>query len=255
MFINQLKKHLKAGKSAAGLFVTIYSPDVVEIAALSGYDFVIIDNEHGPGTQETAVNLIRAAENRGITPIVRIPNQFESTILHILDIGAHGIQVPQVNDAAAARAIISRAKYYPEGSRGVAMPRSTDYGLANLNEYFIQENRETLVVVHCENKMGLDNLDEICQVPGIDVIFLGPYDMSQSLGIPGQVNHELVEDAARQVLAATRKYHKIPGVYVGSAETARLRERQGFQYLGFGMDTTMLASGCKRAIDGWKNGI
>lgn len=252
MFTNELKKKFARGEAAIGTFMTCNAPDLVEITALAGMDFTIIDTEHGPMTAESTQHLIRAAEHRGITPIVRIPNRLESTILHVLDIGAHGIQVPQVNDAKTAKEIVENSKYKPVGSRGIAFPRSADYGLTDLNKYFDEANRQNMIIAHCENKICLDNLEEICKIPEIDVIFLGPYDMSQSLGITGQVTHELVENAAKKVLEITKKYNKVAGIFVGNGEIAKMREKQGFQYLALGMDTTLFSAKCVQEMKNFR---
>ncbi|MGB4439608.1 MAG: aldolase/citrate lyase family protein [Sedimentibacter sp.] len=252
MFINSIKKKLSEGKTVIGTFNVCNSSDLVEIAALSGFEFVIIDCEHGPMGAEVSQDLIRAAELRGITPIVRIPNRFESTILHFLDVGAHGIQVPQVNDAQAAKEIISCSKYKPLGSRGLAFPRASDYGLTDASKYTDYANEQTMIITHCENKTCLENLEEICQIPEIDVIFLGPYDMSQSMGVTGQVTHELVENAAKKVLEITKKYGKIAGVYAGNGEVAKRRAEQGFKYIAMGCDTTLYSAKCKEEIEKFK---
>lgn len=248
MFKNRLKALLKEGKTGIGSFVMCNSPDIVEVMALSGFDFVVIDTEHGPLSVESTQNLIRAAEVRGITPIIRVTESSETTILRSLDVGAHGIQVPQVNNRKAAEEVIRRAKYFPLGNRGVAMPRASDYGTLNPLDYFNKENEETLIVVHCENKVGLDNLDEIVEVPGIDVIFLGPFDMSQSLGVPGQVNHPLIEEAAQRVIKMSKESGKAAGIFVSNGEQARLRKEQGFQYITIGMDVTLLGMVCKDEV-------
>jgi 4-hydroxy-2-oxoheptanedioate aldolase len=252
MVHNRLKEIFAQGKAALGTFVNWEIPDVVEIIALAGFDFVVLDNEHGPLTHATSQNLIRAAELRGITPIVRIANAFESTILHTLDVGAHGIQVPQVNDAESAAAIVSRAKYKPEGSRGVAFPRSSDFGMTDMGKYFDHENSQVMVVVHCENTRCLENLSAICQVPGIDVIFLGPYDMSQSMGITGQVHHPRIREAADLVVRSAKKYGKAAGIFAGSGEEAKDFARQGFQYITVGMDSSLFGAACRQTADAFK---
>ncbi len=253
MIQNKLKRKLNEGNAAIGTFIVCNAPDLVEIAGLAGFDFVIIDNEHGPMRAESTQHLIRAAEVRGITPIVRIPDRLESTILHTIDIGAHGIQVPQVNDANAANEIIERSKYEPVGKRGLAFPRSADYGMCDINNYTDNANNETLIITHCENKICLDNLEEICRIPEIDVIFLGPYDMSQSMGVTGQVTHELVENAAKKVLKITKKYNKIAGIFAGNGEIAKKRAEQGFKFIAMGMDTTLFSAKCKEEISKFYN--
>jgi len=253
MVNNRLKKIFAEGKTALGSFISCNAPDLVEVFALTGFDFVVIDNEHGPMGHESSQHLIRAAEFRGITPIVRIPDTMESTILHTLDVGAHGIQVPQVNDPETAQAIVHRSKYYPLGRRGVAFPRSADYGQTDLNKYFEYENSQVMIIAHCENTTCLENLDAICQIPGIDVIFLGPYDMSQSMGITGQVTHPRIQEAAVKVVAAAKKYGKIAGVFAGSGAIAKERAAQGFQYVTVGTETSLLAAKCKQEAEAFRS--
>jgi len=252
MVNNRLKKIFAEGKAALGSFVICNAPDLVEILGITGFDFIVIDTEHGPMGPESTQHLIRAAEVKGITPIVRIPNSMESTILHTLDIGAHGIQVPQVNDAETARAIVNRSKYYPVGLRGLALARSSDYGLTDPVRYFEQENRETIIVTHCENTKCLENLDAICQIPEIDVIFLGPYDMSQSMGIATQVTHPRIQEAAQKVVDTTRKYGKIAGIFAGSGAIAKERAAQGFQYITLGTDHSLFGAKCKQEVEAFR---
>lgn len=242
MFTNKLKAMLKNGESAIGTFAAVNSPDVIELLALAGFDFVIIDCEHGPMDAEASTNLIRAAEGRGMTPLARVRCNSETVVLKHLDVGAHGVQIPQINTRQDAENAIRFAKYHPEGRRGVALPRASGFGMFPIDEYFVRENRETLVVVHCENTVGLENLEEIAQVPGIDVIFMGPFDMSQSMGIPGQVTHPRIEEAAKRVLAICGKYGIAPGIFVGSAEDAARRRDQGFRYLPIGVDCTIIGN-------------
>lgn len=249
MFKNKLKKDLYDGKTCIGTFISINSPDIVEVFGIAGFDFVIIDNEHGYMTPETSVGLIRAAELRGMTPIVRATENSETVILRSLDVGAHGIQVPQINDKEAAELAVKRSKYYPQGIRGVAMPRAGDYGLSPIFEYFKQENEETLVSVHCENVKGLENIDAIAATPGVDVIFFGPFDMSQSMGIPGQVEHQRIQEAAQIVLAACKKHGKIPGTFCGTPEAAKVRAAQGFRYIAIGMEVTLIGSYLRNVIN------
>ena len=248
MFNNKLKQKLLQGGTAIGIFITCDVPDLVEIAGISGFDFVIIDTEHGPLSVEATQDLIRAAELRGITPITRVTEHSETTILRSLDVGAHGIQVPQVNNRETAEKVVQSAKYFPTGSRGLAMPRASDFGIMNPLDYFKKANEETLIVVHCENIYGLDNLEEIVKVPEVDVIFLGPFDMSQSMGIPGEIYHPKVQDAAQRVLKLSKAAGKAAGIFVPNGEQAKIRIEQGFQYIALGLDTMLFASACKHEL-------
>lgn len=248
MIKNKLKENIKKGESAVGIFIACNSPDIVEIAALSGFDFVVIDMEHGPLSVESTQNLLRAAEIRGIAPFTRVTEGSATKILRSLDVGSYGLHIPQVNDAQKAKNVVEYAKYFPMGNRGIAMPRAADYGTSNPLEYFNTANEETMIVVHCENKESLDNLEEIAAVPGIDVIFLGPFDMSQSLGIPGQVSHSKIQKAAERVLNVSKKAGKAAGIFVSNGEEAKARIEQGFQYVTIGMDVTLFSKICKMEL-------
>lgn len=246
--INKLKKTLKEGGAAIGTFVINESPDMVEVLALGGFDFIIIDTEHGPLSVETTKNLVRAAEYRGITPITRVTENTATQILRVLDIGSHGIQVPQVSTAEDAKKVVEASKYFPLGNRGMALARAADYGNVNALDYFANANEETLVVVHCESKECFENLEEIVKVPGVDVIFFGPFDMSQSLGIPGQIDHPKIQEMTEKVIELTRKYGKAAGIFVPTAEKAKMRIQQGFQYIGFQVFDSFVLNACKREI-------
>jgi 4-hydroxy-2-oxoheptanedioate aldolase len=253
MFTNKVKQQLKNNQVVVGMFVKCNAPDLVEIIGEIGYDFCIIDNEHGPEDMISTQHLIRAAESRGLTPIVRLPDYNTGTILHYLDIGAHGIQLPQVNSKEAAAQIVERSKYIPEGSRGVAFPRAASYGLEELTGYMKTANEQTLIVAHCESKESLEVLEDICKIPEIDVIFLGPFDMSQSMGVPGQTTHPLVQDAAKKVVEITSRYGKAAGVYAGSAMAAKDRVEQGFRYIAMGEDAIFFGEKCKQEFLAFKS--
>ena len=247
-----IKAMLREGRTVIGPFFGTGCPDFVEIAGLAGFDFLIIDTEHGPGNPESIQNLIRAAELRGIAPIVRVTSADSQTILRTLDVGAAGVQVPQVNDAECARNVARWSKYFPLGVRGAAMPRSSNYGMRGLDDYFRRANEDTLVIVHCENRDGLERLPEIAGVEGLDVIFVGPYDLSQSMGIPGQISHSAMVEAVDRALRITLDAGKIPGIFVTSVEEAKRRISQGFRYIAYSMDILLFASVCRDVVKALK---
>ena len=248
---NQLKRKLEKGEVVLGMFITLNCPDLVEITGLAGFDFCIIDTEHGPGNPESIQHMLRAAELRGVTPIVRIPDTAPVTVLRTLDVGAAGIEVPQINSLESARELVRSAKYFPLGERGACLTRSSRYGFVpGVAEYFEEANRETLVIVHCENKAGLDCLEEIASVDGIDVIFVGPYDLSQSFGVPGEIYHPVMVEAVDRALATAKACGKPAGIYVGSVEEAKVRIEQGFTYIAYSMDTLVFAEACREIADG-----
>jgi 4-hydroxy-2-oxoheptanedioate aldolase len=250
MFKNKLKEALKNGETKFGTFSILNSEEIVEIIGLSGFDFVIIDTEHGPGSIESSIGLIRAAESKGITPIIRVTEPSVTTILRSLDIGSHGILVPQVNDKETAENIVKSAKYYPVGNRGVAFARSADYGNGNdTKEYFKMSNEETMIIAQCESKEGLENLEEIIKVPEVDAIFFGPFDMSQSLGIPGQLTSKQIEDVAEKILKVCKDNGKAAGIFVADGEQAKKRAEQGFQFIGLGMESMLICNAFKKELN------
>lgn len=248
---NELKKKLSHGEVVLGPFITIDCPDIVEIAGLAGFDFCIIDTEHGPGNPQSIQHMLRAAERRSITPIVRVTDTAPTTILRTLDVGAAGIQVPQVNSRETAESVVSSAKYFPKGERGACLTRSSRYGfVTSVAEYFAEANENTLVIVHCENREGLDRLDEIASVEGVDVVFVGPYDLSQSYGIPGQINHPVMVEAVGRALAAIQRAGKPAGIFVGSVAEANRRIEQGFRYIAYSMDTLLFGELFRGIVQG-----
>lgn len=243
MFENHLKQRLHNGETVIGSFVATGSPDVVEIMALAGFDFAVFDTEHGPMSIESTQHLIRAAQCRGMTPITRVTNAERTTLLRSLDVGAYGVQIPQVDNRQTAQSIVRSIKYAPLGERGVAVPRAADYGLVSPNAlaYFDKANEETLTVIQCESKASLENIEDIVQVPGIDVVFIGPFDLSSSLGIRGQMNHPMMVEALSHVLKTAREAGIAAGVYASSGEQAKTLSEKGFQYITISFDTILLA--------------
>jgi 4-hydroxy-2-oxoheptanedioate aldolase len=246
--INKLKERFRNGEAAIGTFVTNPTPDLVEIIALGGFDFIVIDTEHGDLSIETTKDLVRAAEYRGITPIIRVTKNSTTDILRSLDVGAHGVQVPMVNVRADAEKAIQAAKYFPKGNRGLALARSADYGNLDAFEYFESANNETMIVVHCENITGYENLESILQLEDVDVVFLGPFDMSQSLGIPGQIYDPKIEEISSGIIELANQYGKAAGIFVTSAEEANKRIAQGFKYVTIQMFDTFILNACKAEI-------
>lgn len=195
-----------------GLFSKTNDPGMIECMGYAGFDFIILDLEHGPNSVETLQNLIRAAQVSDIFPIVRVKEDSESIIGEVLDIGAAGIQVPQITNKKDAERVVKAAKFAPEGMRGVCrFVRAAKYSSMDRYEYFRMAN-EALVLIQLEGEDAINNLDEILEVKGIDIVFIGPYDLSQSLGIPGKINHPAVYEAMERIIEKC----KGKGIHVGT---------------------------------------
>jgi len=249
---NQTKRNLQAGRGVLGLFATIPSPELIEIWGYLGFDFVVIDAEHGPINEIVAANMIRAAEVAGITPLVRVPQNQPAVILRFLDVGAQGVMVPQVNSREEAENVVKAVKYYPQGRRGMATARAGEYGLKTTTpEYMAAANRETLVVVQIENVAGVENLAEILRVEGVDVAFVGPADLSQSLGVPAQWDAPVLQQTIAQVLAETKRAGRVAGMMANDAATINKYFAQGVLFL-MTWDGALVAAGGRELLRGVK---
>jgi 2-keto-3-deoxy-L-rhamnonate aldolase RhmA len=245
---NQLKRKLQQGDIALGLFINSAYPALVEICGYAGFDFVVIDLEHGAIDTLVAEDLCRAADCVGISPTIRIRQNDATQIQRALDIGSAGVQVPQIETKADAEAVVRGAKYNPLGSRGLSFAtRAASYTSLGTN---ITErlNQESLVVVQVEGKRGVDNIAEIVSVPHIDVVFLGPYDLSQSLGIPGRVRDPRVLELMQQCVATIRQSGKAAGTFADNAEIAQQWINAGVQYVTMGVDVAVFFQACKRLV-------
>ena len=232
MKVNTIKQKLTAGELVLGSMVYVPSAKLTEIISLMGFDFVVIDMEHGPVDISLAEDMVRAAEGADVTPIIRVTHNTPHLILRALDIGALGIHVPEINSVDGASRMVESAKYSPEGHRGLAGVRAAQYGLTGpLAGYTAAANRETMVIAHIEDVPAIDNLDALLRVEGIDVYFLGPTDLSNSLGIPGQTKDpgvvDMVEGAIERIVAAG----KIAGCITTDPAAARRYTSLGVRYL------------------------
>jgi 2-keto-3-deoxy-L-rhamnonate aldolase RhmA len=214
MRTNHMKALLKAGKPALGCSIMIPSPQMVEMAAHAGFDWVLIDMEHGTIGLESAELMIMAAEARGITPIVRPRNNASAEITSVMDRGAAGVQVPHINTAADARRALAAVKFGAGDNRGLAAgTRPDSYGLAKSMTDFVRDaNAESLVCVQLEHAAAIDNVDALLAVDDIDVYFIGPSDLSQSMGHPGNPKAPPVREAIEKTLARIVAAGKTPGM-------------------------------------------
>jgi 4-hydroxy-2-oxoheptanedioate aldolase len=237
---NTTKAKLKSGETVFGCFVRYPDAGLVEVLGYQPWDFIVFDGEHGTLEPRDCENMVRAAELRGVTPIVRVTTNLPPTILRFMDSGAQGLHVPWVNSAAEAENVVRSVKYYPRGIRGLAGVRAADYGQTMpFAEYVEQANRETLISIHIETAEAVEQLPEIAAIDGIDVIFIGPTDLSQSYGVPGQPQHPSVQAGIQQIINVVAKTNVALGVMVGSADAARQWRARGARYIAIGFESLM----------------
>ncbi len=245
--IRELKTKLQKGETIIGVFSKTCDPAFIEVLVYAGFDYVILDCEHGPSNPMVLQNLIRGAQIAGIAPIVRV-SAINEEISRALDVGAAGVEIPQVETADDAKRAISFAKFAPEGARGVCrFVRAAGYSSIPKDIYF-QNANENFVVLQLEGTAAIENIDEILEVPGIDVIFVGPYDLSQSLGLTGQVTHPMVEKKMREIICKCLKKGIAAGTFCDSAENAAQWMKLGVQYIAYSVDVGIFYEACANKV-------
>lgn len=247
---SSVKDRLKNHETVFGTFYKLNSPIATEMLGWAGFDFIVVDCEHSPIGYESTENIIRTAENVGLSTIVRVPSAAEEHIFHALDSGAVGVQIPNLTSVEQFRESVSACKYFPAGTRGLSRgTRNAMFGLWNEAEkpYVQAANDKSLVVVHIENKEMAERVEEICQMPEIDVVFVGPADMSQSLGIPGKSKDPRVVEIALHVIETAERYGKAGGIAAGK-DNMDMYIQHGARYIMYSSDAALFAGALKNAV-------
>ena len=235
---NIIKKKLLQGKSVLGIWQGINSMDLVEMSGYSGYDFIVLDTEHGPMSAESCIPLICAAERTNIVPIIRVSEIQKTYILKALDIGAMGIIFPMVNTLEDAKKAVNLSKYIlsedgkREQSRGMlTSSRAAGYGITIDPKTHIEtSNKEIMVIVQFEDKKAIDNLDEILKLEEIDVVLIGPADLSQSFGFPGEPNKPIIQDTIKKAIKKIVDSGKIAGCIAASTDEMKYYAELGVKF-------------------------
>ena len=250
MKANTTKARLKNGQTVFGCFVRYPDPGLVQFLSYQGWDFFVFDAEHGTIEPRDCEHMVRAAETNDVTALVRVPVNQQHVILRYLDIGAQGVQVPWIHTATDATNAVRSVKYQPHGVRGLAGARAADYGQrASYADYIQQANAETMVVAQMESLEAVANIREIVRVPGIDVIFIGPTDLSNSYGAPNDLKNERIQQALQQITEAVVSSDKALGILVTNAEAACQWQQRGARYI---LTTTeaVVAPACREFLKG-----
>jgi 4-hydroxy-2-oxoheptanedioate aldolase len=238
---NITKERLKAGETVYGCFVRYPNASLIEVLGYQPWDFLVFDAEHGTIEPQDAENMVRAAELQHITPIVRVTTNQAPTILRMMDTGAQGLHIPWVNTAAEAEAAVRSVKYYPRGVRGLAGIRAADYGLrGSYAEYIQAANQETLVVIHIETIDAVNELSEMVKIDGIDVIFIGPTDLSHSLGVAGQTQHPDVQAAMNRIVEIVAGTNLALGIMIPNVQAAQEWRQRGARYITIGFESLLM---------------
>jgi 2-keto-3-deoxy-L-rhamnonate aldolase RhmA len=246
---NRIKQLLHSGQSVIGTMVAeLRQPVVMQLLANAGFNFVIIDNEHGPFTIETIADLSRAAQQVSLTPIVRVPEIAYPYIAQSLDAGAQGIMIPRVTGPEQVRQAVGMMKYPPQGSRGNAMSRGyTRFQSGNVGEVMAEANRQTMLVVQIETREAMDNLEEIVSVPGVDAALIGPNDLSIALDVPGQLDSLTMQAAMEKTIAACRQHGVMPALHINNLELAAKWAKAGMRMLSHSAEIGLMVQGGRTA--------
>lgn len=253
---NLLKLKLKNDQPVIGTWSIISSPIVVEILAMSGFDFLILDMEHGIYDQTALDACIRACEAAGCAPIVRVPGINPSAVQWALDMGAHGIVVPQVGNAASAAMAVGMCKFAPVGSRGYnPFTRAAGYAAPSSNQVGKLRNDFGLTSVIVENQAALDDLDAILAIEDLDMVYVGVYDLSIALGCEGNTKHPLICQVLEQTITRVRAAGKIAGLMVRNKEDVTKAIKLGAHFLVYSVDTFILREAAKDAVAAFTQGV
>jgi 4-hydroxy-2-oxoheptanedioate aldolase len=235
-----LKHRVQAGEVLLGTFVNLGSSLTTEIIGSAGYDWALIDLEHGAGDEREALIQMQALEHTPAVPLVRIESLNRPRFHRILDFGAAGIMVPRIDSVEQAQEVVACLRFPPRGIRGVAqMNRACQFGMS-FQDYLENGESQLLGIVQIESPQAVGNAEAIAAIDGVDVLFVGPIDLSHSMGIPGQIEHPQFVDALRTVASAAKKGGKAAGILLRSPGDAARHLAMGYTFLGCGSDGSML---------------
>ena len=241
------RSRLAGGETLIGTMVTLPTPSAAEILADVGFDWFFVDGEHGPLESCEILGILQAVGHR-VPCIVRVPQAAEVPIKKVLDLGAAGVIAPQVNTPEQAADVVRWARYSPEGSRGVGLARAHGYGF-RFQDYIENANDQVTVIVQAEHRDAVENIEEIVQVPGIDAVLLGPYDLSASLGKMGQIDDPEVLSAIDRITEVSQAAGIPLGHFGVTPDAVRPYRDRGYTLLVAGVDTLFLGSAAKRFLN------
>jgi len=247
---NLLRMKLRDGGLVVGtMLVETRQPSIMRILANGGFDFVLIDNEHGPFTVETIADLSRAAREAGVTPIVRVPELAYAQVTQALDGGAQGIMLPRVTEAEQVETCLRWMKYAPLGRRGAVLARGhTSFRAGPLMETLTALNQESFLIVQVETAEALAQLDTILPIPGVDAALVGPTDLSLALGVGGQMQHPVLVEAIERVLDACRRHGVVPAIHTNDVTMTAEWARRGMRLVSINSEVGLLIAGGAQAV-------
>lgn len=244
---NSIREMLDQGRTVLGTWITTGNQDIAELAASVGFDYLVFDTEHAPLSNETVQKLIQSIGCGKVTPFVRVAWNDQVLIKLALDIGAHGLIIPFVNNKEDAIRAVAATKYPPAGMRGIGPRRASNY-YQSFQDYVATADKEIMVIVQIEHVDGVKNIGEILSVKGIDAIFIGPADLTASMGLLGKYEDPKVINTIDKILSSAKRSRVVAGIHTFSPEDAAKRISQGFQFIIVGTDVGFFIQGCRETI-------
>lgn len=244
-----LKKRLKKRELTIGSWLQIGSPIVAEIMAQAGFDWLVVDMEHSAISIDNAQTLIQVIDLAGCVPLVRLSSNDPTLIKRVMDAGSHGIIVPNVNSANDAVAAVKAVRYPPDGTRGVGLWRAQGYGF-DFDKYKQWQASETLVIVQIEHIEAVNNFEAILNIDGVNGFIIGPYDLSASLGIPGEFEHPDFRAVLDKIHHISREMDAMMGTHVVMPDVSAVKQRieEGYRLIAFGTDILFLGQSCRSGL-------
>ena len=249
MKLRRPRKNELLARCSFGSWITIPHPSVAELLVRAGFDWLTVDLEHSAITLESAAELIRTIDLAGLSPFVRVGSHDANVIKRVMDAGAHGIIASTVNTPEQAAAIVAAVKYPPVGTRGVGLSRAQGYA-DEFDDHYRWLNEESIVFVQIEHIEAVRNIDAILRVPGVDGFFIGPYDLSASLGIPGNLTHPKMVAALAEVQRARESAGTVGGVHVVQPVSADVRQKMadGYRFIAYGIDYLFMLNHARQGL-------
>ena len=247
---NTLKAQLAANEITLGSWITLAHPAIAEIAAKAGFDWLVVDLEHSVITIQEAENLIRIISMAGVSPLVRLTSNDQNQIKRVMDAGATGIIVPMVNSPEDAHKALEAVRYPPIGKRGVGLARAQGYG-SGFDSYKEWLEEESVIIVQIEHIDAVNNLEAIFAVDNVDAFIIGPYDLSASMGIPGEFTHLKFIDAMKRIKGVAKDMNMTGGIHIIEPDPKQLKIHleDGFNFLAYSLDIRMIDVACRAGLN------
>ncbi len=244
-----LKSRLKNRELTIGSWIQIGNTDIAEIMAKAGFDWLVVDMEHSAVSISQAHSLIQVIDLAGCVPLIRLSNNDPTLIKRVMDAGSHGIIVPNVNSPEEAKRAVEATRYPPQGKRGVGLFRAQGYG-SDFEKYKNWQKKNTIVIVQIEHIDGVKNLEAILKTEGVDGFIIGPYDLSASLGIPGEFEHPDFKNALGKVNRVSKEINALMGTHVVMPDVSVVKEKieEGYRFIAYGIDTLFLGQSCRNGL-------